>query len=221
MSEIITAAELFDLYTHGVFPMADDAEDDSLFIVTPDVRSILPVENLHVSKRLQRTILKAEFEIRVNSAFHETIKACAETKQGREKTWINQPIQKLFNELHEAGHAHSLECWKDGQLVGGLYGLQIGGAFCGESMFSRATDASKVALVHLAARLHKTGFTLLDAQFPNPHLVQFGQMLISQKEYLGRLERAKSLSPDFNATGMQEESLVREYISRQRSPELK
>ncbi len=192
--------------------MAERGDDDSFEIFEARQRSLLPFQNLHVSKSLRKVILKNEFDIRINTAFKDVITACGETKQGRDETWINKPIRDCFIELHKMGHAHSVEAWKDEKLAGGLYGLQIGSAFCGESMFSRATDASKTALVHLCARLKATGFTLLDAQLPNPHLEQFGQTLISQDEYLKRLDAALRSNPDFMSVEMTERDLIQKYL---------
>jgi leucyl/phenylalanyl-tRNA--protein transferase len=209
---MITPEELLGIYDQGLFPMAESADDPSFAIFEPIRRSILPIDNLHISKSLRKKVLKPEFEIRINTAFKEVIDACGENTAYRENTWINHPIKMLFLELHQMGHAHSVESWKDNQLVGGLYGLQLGGAFCGESMFSRKTDASKVALVHLCARLQKTGFMLLDAQLENPHLSQFGQQIITQEDYLLNLRQAKIHRPDFMTTNMTEAELVKNYL---------
>lgn len=192
--------------------MADHAGDQEFYICTPPERSILPIADLHVSKSLRKTVLKGEFEVRVNSSFSKVIEKCSEADPSRPETWINGSIKSLFNQLHDQGIAHSVETWKNGELVGGLYGLQLGSAFCGESMFSRARDASKVALVHLCARLKETGFTLLDAQLPNPHLAQFGQYLIPQEKYLTLLREASAKPADFNGTSKDQVSLVREFL---------
>ncbi len=209
----LSPLDLLKFYEQGHFPMADSATDDAYYIVTPEQRSLLPID-LRVPRRLKRTVLKGEFEIRVNSAFSDVIDACGEIKTTRSRTWINVPIKELFNALHAMGHAHSVEAWKGGELAGGLYGLQVGAAFCGESMFSRATDASKVALVHLAARLKKTGFRLLDAQFESDHLAQFGQFVIPQEEFVMKLKDARRDRPDFANTGLPEAALVREFLSK-------
>lgn len=209
--DFITAQDLLEIYNQGCFPMAENASDADFDIFKPVTRSILPFDNLHVSKSLKKRVLRHEFEIRANTAFAEVITACGNV---RDKTWINQRIKDLFIELHHMGHAHSIESWKDGELVGGLYGLQIGSAFCGESMFSTATDASKVALVHLCARMKATGFTLLDAQLENPHLEQFGQKLISQAQYLEKLEKAKNTHPDFLSVDCNEQVLVSKYLNK-------
>lgn len=212
MDTQITAEHLLNYYRIGKFPMADSAGDDQFYICTPPERSILPIADLHVSKSLRKTVLKGEFEVRVNTSFSEVIEKCGEADPSRPETWINRSIKYLFNELHDKGIAHSVETWKNGELVGGLYGLELGSAFCGESMFSRARDASKVALVHLCARLKETGFTLLDAQLPNPHLEQFGQYLISQEKYLELLKVASNKPADFNGTLKSQTELVREFL---------
>lgn len=210
----LTPEIALEIYRMGCFPMAERADDKEFKIYEPIKRSLLPFENLHVSKSLRKRLLKNEFEIRFNTAFADVITACGETNAQRDETWINKPIRDVFIELHQLGHAHSVEAWKDGELVGGLYGLQLGSAFCGESMFSRATDASKVALVHLCARLKETGFTLLDAQLENPHLEQFGQILITQKEYLAKLELAQSFRPDFMTAGINPADTILKYLPR-------
>lgn len=209
----ITANDLLEIYRRGFFPMADDAQDEKFFICEPKERSILPFKDLHISKSLRKKVLKSEFEIRVNTAFNDVIEKCGEATPSRANTWINHSIKSLFNKLHLQGHAHSVESWKDDKLVGGLYGLQLGAAFWGESMFSRATDASKVALVHLCARLKATGFTLLDAQLENPHLAQFGQQIIAQEEYRQLLDQALQTNPNFSGTNKAEITLVREYLT--------
>lgn len=179
-------------YGIGVFPMAERRDSDVVYWVDPRVRGVLPLDGFRVPKRLRRTIRKGGFEIRTDSAFDAVIDACAEAteQKGREDSWINPPIRKLFRELFDLGHAHTVEYWRDGELLGGLYGLSLGGAFFGESMFSRTPDASKVALVHLAARLVYGGFILLDAQFPNPHLEQFGAEEVSRAAFRVRLDNA-------------------------------
>src|SRR5690606_26160685 len=150
--------------------MAEDRDDHRLFLVDPDLRGILPLDGFHVSKSLRKTILKAPFKVRVDTAFSRVVEMCAASAPGRMSTWINAPILNLYSALHRIGHAHSVECWKDGELVGGLYGVSLKGAFFGESMFSRRTDASKVALAYLVARLRRGGYVLLDTQFVTEHL---------------------------------------------------
>lgn len=189
--------ELLLAYRLGVFPMAENREAKNVLWVRPDMRCILPIDDFHVPKRLARTIRSDRFDVRCDTAFGIVIRNCAASGPQRDESWINSAIIDVFEELHKRGHAHSVETWEGDELVGGLYGLSIGGAFFGESMFSVQTDASKVALVHLAARLICGGYRLLDAQFPNPHLDQFGAVEISEREFVGLLENATALSPDF------------------------
>lgn len=191
------ARELLACYARGVFPMADAREDARVFLIDPERRGVIPLDGFHVSRRLARTVRGEPFEIRVDSAFSEVVAACAAAGPGRLETWINGPIERLYGQLHGAGYAHSVECWLDGELVGGLYGVALEGAFFGESMFSRRTDASKVALVHLVARLIAGGFTLLDTQFQTDHLAQFGAQEIPRREYHRRLSRALRTPAEF------------------------
>ncbi len=179
-------------YGVGVFPMAERRDSEVIYWVEPRTRGVLPIEGFRVPKRLRRTIRQGGFEIRTDTAFDAVIDACAEAtdQKGREDSWINPQIRKLFRELFDHGRVHTVEYWREGALLGGLYGLALGGAFFGESMFSRTPDASKIALVHLAARLVYGGFTLLDAQFPNPHLAQFGAEEISRANFRRRLDKA-------------------------------
>jgi leucyl/phenylalanyl-tRNA---protein transferase len=190
--------ELLRCYAHGVFPMAEARDDDRVFLVEPDQRGVIPLDAFHIPSRLRRTVRAEPFEVRLNTAFDAVLDACAAPGKDREDTWINGPIRSLYLQLHARGHAHSLECWKDEALVGGLYGVSLGGAFFGESMFSRARDASKVALVHLVARLRHAGFVLLDAQFLTEHLSQFGAIETPQAAYLRRLKPALAASPDMD-----------------------
>ena len=189
MSEI-TAETLIRAYCAGIFPMADARDDPRLFWVDPEDRGILPLDGFHLPRSLRRTVRRAPFTVTADTAFAEVMAGCAEAGPGRQDTWINDTILRRFHELHRLGLAHSLECWRDGALVGGLYGLALGGAFFGESMFSRATDASKVALVHLVAGLIKGGFSLLDTQFITDHLARFGAIEIPRAAYHQRLARA-------------------------------
>jgi leucyl/phenylalanyl-tRNA--protein transferase len=170
--------------------MAERRQDLDLFWVSPDQRGIFPLDTFHVAKRLARTVRSDRFTVTVDSAFRDVMLACAAPAEGREDTWINDEILRLYAALHTSGHAHSVETWLDGEIVGGLYGVSLGGAFFGESMFSRATDASKVALVHLVARLKAGGFTLLDAQFLTPHLASLGAIEIPRARYLAKLNQA-------------------------------
>jgi len=189
--------ELLLAYRLGVFPMAESREAQEVLWVRPNMRCVLPLDNFHVPKRLARTVRSDRFDVRCDTAFDIVIRNCAKVGPQRDESWINPAITKVFEELHKRGHAHSIETWEGDELVGGLYGLSIGAAFFGESMFSSQTDASKVALVHLAARLKHGGYRLMDAQFPNPHLEQFGAVDISEREFKGLLEDAKVGSADF------------------------
>lgn len=179
--------------------MADSRDDAALFLVDPDRRGILPLDAFHIPKRLRRTVCQDPYEIRFDSAFTRVVEGCAEAMPDRPSTWINSSIVNLYSALHRDGHAHCVECWSGGDLVGGLYGVAIGGAFFGESMFSRATDASKIALVHLVAHLIDRGFVLLDAQFHNPHLEQFGLVEIQRSTFKTLLKDALAVKTSFNA----------------------
>jgi leucyl/phenylalanyl-tRNA---protein transferase len=187
---------LLRAYAGGYFPMSDARDDPEIFWVEPKQRAILPLEGLHISKSLAKAVRQDCFRVTSDTAFADVIARCAESAEDRDDTWINQDIEDAFVALHQFGHAHSIECWQDGEgepkLVGGLYGLALGRAFFGESMFSRATDASKVALVWLVARLRLGGFQLLDCQFITNHLSSLGAIEISQAEYLNKLGPALS-----------------------------
>lgn len=186
----ITADVLLRAYSIGLFPMADSADDPEIFWVEPDLRGIIPLDTFHVSKSLSKTIRKAPFDIRFDTAFAAVMDGCAEAVDNRPSTWINSTIRALYTELHDLGHAHSVEAWEDGELVGGLYGVSLGAAFFGESMFSRRTDASKICLVHLVERLRAQGFRLLDTQFTTDHLKTFGAIDVPKAEYLVMLQAA-------------------------------
>jgi leucyl/phenylalanyl-tRNA--protein transferase len=201
MSARFDARDLLDCYARGVFPMADAREDARVFLIDPERRGVIPLDRFHVPRRLARTVRADPFEVRVDTAFHEVVLACAAAGPGRTETWINRPIERLYVGLHERGFAHSVECWAGGQLLGGLYGVALKGAFFGESMFSRARDASKVALTHLVARLIAGGFVLLDAQFMTAHLAQFGAHEVSRTDYHRRLAKALAVEGDFYAVG--------------------
>lgn len=195
------ARDLLDCYARGVFPMADAREDARVFLIDPERRGVIPLDAFHAPRRLARTVRAEPFEIRIDTAFHQVVLACAASGPGRTETWINRPIESLYLNLHAHGFAHSVECWRDDELVGGLYGVSLQGAFFGESMFSRARDASKVALVHLVARLIAGGYILLDAQFMTEHLAQFGATEIARLEYHRRLGRALAAEADFYRWG--------------------
>lgn len=178
--------------------MAEDADDESFAFYKPRLRALLPIRDLHIPSKLRRTLRKAPYTITIDRAFAKIIDGCAATAPKRSKTWINKPIRDIFVMLHESGYAHSVECWTpEGHLAGGLYGLAIGAVFCGESMVSFETDASKITLVHLCALLDHCGYTVLDSQFLNPHLVQFGAYEIPQKEYVSliKTEMQKTVRP--------------------------
>jgi leucyl/phenylalanyl-tRNA--protein transferase len=186
----ISAELMLQAYRLGLFPMAETRNSARLTWLDPERRGILPLDTFHVPRRLRRTVLADVFEVSVDRDFSGTITGCAAPGPGRLDTWINTEIERIFTALHEAGHAHSVECRLNGVLVGGLYGVALGGAFFGESMFSFVTDASKVALVHLVARLRLGGFTLLDTQFVTAHLARFGAHEIPREEYRTRLRQA-------------------------------
>jgi leucyl/phenylalanyl-tRNA---protein transferase len=179
----ITPEILLKAYAAGIFPMAEDANDPSLFWVEPRERGIIPLDRFHVGKRLARTVRSDLFEVRVDEDFDGVIAGCAMPGFDREKTWISRRIKTLYGQLFDAGYCHTVEVYQDGRLVGGLYGVRLRGAFFGESMFHTERDASKVALVHLVARLRLGGFTLLDTQFVTPHLAQFGAIEVSRRNY--------------------------------------
>lgn len=193
----LTPQLLLRAYATGIFPMAESAESPELYWFDPDTRGILPLEGFHVPRRLARTVRSGPFQVRCDTAFAAVIKACGAPTPERPKTWINQPIMRLYGHLHDMGFAHSVETWRDGALVGGLYGVSLGGAFFGESMFSRETDASKVALVHLVARLKAAGYSLLDTQFVTGHLSRFGAIEIPRAAYRRRLVEALTQHTDF------------------------
>ena len=197
-----TADDLIDCYRRGVFPMADARHDERLFLVDPARRGVIPLSNFHIARRLGRTVRSARFETRVDSAFETVIEACAAPRPGRSETWINQTIQSLCLQLFERGQAHSVETWREGVLVGGLYGVSVGGAFFGESMFSVERDASKVALVHLVERLRDGGYRLLDTQFMTDHLQGFGATEVSRAEYQRRLAEALEVNGRFYPYGV-------------------
>ena len=186
----ITADLMLRAYRHGLFPMAETRRGERLYWLDPERRGILPLDRFHLPRRLARTVLSDAFTVTVDQNFTATIAGCASAAPGREDTWINLQIERLFGELNSLGYAHSVESWQNGTMVGGLYGVAIGGVFFGESMFSKARDASKVALVHLVARLRLGGFRLLDTQFVTTHLSQFGAEELPREEYKERLAAA-------------------------------
>ena len=186
----LTPSQLIRAYAMGIFPMAKERDDKCLYWVDPEERGIIPLEGFHIPRSLRKALRKTEFVVRCDTAFADVIRACAEPAADRPNTWINGEIERLFLALHDMGFAHSVETWDGDQLVGGLYGLSLGGAFFGESMFSRATDASKIALVHLVARLRQGGYALLDSQFITDHLSQFGACEVPREQYQYLLQAA-------------------------------
>jgi leucyl/phenylalanyl-tRNA--protein transferase len=199
LTAAFTVEDLVACYARGVFPMAETRDDPRIFLVEPERRGIIPLDGLHISHRLARTVRSDRFEIRTDTAFEAVIDACARPRPDREETWINRPIRELYIALFARGAAHSVECWREGRLVGGLYGVSLGGAFFGESMFSDERDASKVALVHLVARLNAGRYRLLDAQFQTEHLARFGAIEIPRADYRKRLAKALVQETDFFA----------------------
>ncbi len=191
----ITPEILLRAYSIGLFPMAESAEDDELFWVEPRERAVFPLDRFVVSRSLAKTVRSDRFELRVDNDFDAVIAACAASAPGRESTWINERIRRLYRSLFELGAVHTVECWRDGRLVGGLYGVALGAAFFGESMFHLETDASKVALTHLVARLCAGGFRLLDTQFMTQHLASLGAIEVSRKNYRLLLEAATAPPP--------------------------
>lgn len=193
----LTPELLLKAYSIGIFPMAESRHDPELHWIDPDERGILPLDGLHVPRRLKRTIRRGHYQVRCDSAFHEVVLACADPTDDRPDTWINPVIESLVTQLHAMGFAHSIECWRKGHLVGGLYGITLGACFFGESMFSRERDASKVALVELVYRLRLGGFMLLDTQFSTPHLSRFGVVEVARDDYRRRLAAAINTPADF------------------------
>ncbi len=211
----LTPELLLRAYAVGIFPMAESRDDPEIHWIDPEMRGLLPLDQVHVPRKLKRKVLRDLFEVRVNTAFRETIRCCAERANNRPETWINPTIEALYAELHRMGFGHSVESWRidpdsgEETLVGGLYGVALGAAFFGESMFSRETDASKVALVHLIMRLRKGGFALLDTQFTTPHLRQFGTVDVPRSHYRALLSKALMRQAVFPR------QLSREEIERQ------
>lgn len=193
----ITAETLLRAYQWGLFPMGEDRDDPTIYWVDPELRGVLPLDKFHIPRTLRKRVRNTTLKLRVDTAFRDVIAACAAPGHGRPSTWINRTIEGLYVDLYDMGYAHSVECWRDGNLVGGLYGVAIGGAFFGESMFSRETDASKTALVHLVARLKVGGYQLLDTQFVTDHLAKFGVCEMPRAEYLRLLARALKAPCDF------------------------
>ncbi|MFT8676462.1 MAG: leucyl/phenylalanyl-tRNA--protein transferase [Acetobacter sp.] len=199
MTQGLTPEFMLAAYAAGLFPMASEEVGQDLDWYDPDPRGVLPLDGFHLPKRLRRTVLSDRFDVSVDRDFAAVMRGCASPAPGRETTWINSRIYRIFCDLHAMGFGHSVECRLDGALVGGLYGVALGGVFFGESMFSRATDASKVALVHLMARLRLGGFILLDTQFGTDHLARFGGVEIPASRYKAMLEQAVAMPPRWQA----------------------
>jgi leucyl/phenylalanyl-tRNA--protein transferase len=193
----ITPDILLKAYAAGIFPMAEDADDPSLFWVEPQERGLIPLDGFRLSRRLARTIRSDIFEVRVDENFDGVIAGCAAPSPDRDKTWINGRIRNLYGQLFDLGHCHTVEVYHEGVLVGGLYGVTLGGAFFGESMFHRMRDASKIALAHLVARLRQGGFRLLDTQFVTDHLAQFGAVEVPRRIYKRLLREAVEADADW------------------------
>jgi leucyl/phenylalanyl-tRNA---protein transferase len=194
----ITPEILLKAYAAGIFPMAEDADDPSLFWVEPRERGIIPLDRFHMSKRLARTVRSDHFQVRVDQDYDAVVAGCAAPGSDREKTWISGRIRDLYGELFDAGYCHTVEVYRDNRLVGGLYGVRLKGAFFGESMFHTERDASKVALVHLVARLRRGGFSLLDTQFVTSHLAQFGAIEVPRQRYKQMLRAAMDHDADWH-----------------------
>lgn len=188
---------LLRAYATGVFPMAEGADDPEVFWVRPETRGVLPLGDFHTPKSLAKVVRQQRFEIRRNSDFERVIDGCAESRPGRRSTWINGPIREAYSELFRRGHCHTVEAWRNGELVGGLYGVTLGAAFFGESMFSHERDASKVCLVHLVEHLRERGFLLLDTQFTTEHLKRFGARDLPRGKYEKLLDEALKASATF------------------------
>ena len=198
-SSEITPEVLLRAYACGIFPMAESADDPTLFWVEPEMRGVIPLDGFRIASRLARTVRSDAFTVTANTAFKAVMAGCAAPQEGRDDTWINKRIRDLYGGLHVLGHGHSVEVWQNDDLVGGLYGVSLGRAFFGESMFHRATDASKIALVHLVARLKASGHRLLDTQFLTDHLKLFGATEVPQPRYHRMLAAAIKSEPETDA----------------------
>ncbi len=195
----ITPQVLLKAYACGIFPMAESAHDNALYWIEPERRGVLPLDKLHISRRLTRSIRNGGFDVRVDHDFEAVIEGCAQSRPGRRSTWINARIRNLYRELFALGHCHTIEVWREGRLVGGLYGVHLARAFFGESMFSEERDASKIALVYLVARLRYGGFSLLDTQFVTEHLKQFGAIEVGRASFQRLLDSSLSGAGSFGA----------------------
>ena len=205
---LLTPEILVRAYSAGIFPMSESRNDPSIFWVQPQMRGILPLDDFHISHSLKKTVRRDKFDVSFDTDFRSVILACADTARPERGTWINDQIINAYTELHQLGLAHSVECRLGGNLVGGLYGVSLSGAFCGESMFSHVTDASKVALVHLVARMKQCQLCLLDTQFITDHLIGFGAMEITAQDYLKCLHKALESAASFKSKLPDEECRV-------------
>ncbi len=213
---VLTSELLLEAYRQGLFPMAYNSGSPVIHWVCPEMRGQLSITDMHIPRSLRKAVRQSlkdpAIEIKIDTAFEQVIAACGESTPERPETWINSSIERAFIEMHKKGHAHSVEFWHEGTLKGGLYGLELGSAFCGESMFSRHTNASKIALVHLAARLWRGGFDILDTQFTNEHLEQFGVYEVPHKDYIEGLGIAASKRANYMLEGISEASLIEDYF---------
>lgn len=223
MQILMTPEVLLTAYAQGLFPMAQSAQSDTVNWYCPEMRGQLSIAHMHIPRRLRKNVRQMKiqaspYEVRIDYDFRSVMHACAECSKGRDETWINQKIIDSFCELHACGHAHSVEIWQNNNLVGGLYGVSMGAAFFGESMFSRSRDASKVALVHLVARLYAQGYQILDTQFTNDHLKQFGVFEVSYDDFMGEMKRAMQKKCIFNPVQQDEKNLIAQYLEMQMLP---
>ncbi len=202
---------IIQIYKLGIFPMAKDRHDKKIYFVNPKKRALLPIREFHVSKSLKRFLKKKPFFVTINSNFREIINKCA--TENRSETWINKIIEDKFNELHELGIAHSIECWKNNEIVGGIYGISIGGCFFAESMFSKVSNASKFALINLVARLHSLKYSILDIQFMNQHLRQFGAYEVSQNIFKKKLDMCIDKKINFQSLSIEDEDLFENVLN--------
>ncbi|MCB1721273.1 MAG: leucyl/phenylalanyl-tRNA--protein transferase [Rhodospirillales bacterium] len=220
MQLVMTPELLIEAYKQGLFPMAYSGKSTYIHWLCPEERGQLPIEELHISKSLKKTVLNnikrgGPYRITINKSFERVMRECAAAREDRPETWINEVIIEVYCALHKHGQAHSIEVWEGEQLVGGIYGVSLGGAFFGESMFSRKSNTSKIALVHLCARLWKAGYLIFDTQFVNDHLLQFGAYEVSHCDYIENLNAVLKKQTDFmlsGAQGLNEATLVREYF---------
>lgn len=202
---------IIQIYKLGIFPMAKDRQDKKIYFINPKKRALIPIREFHVSKSFKRFLKKKPFFVTINSNFREIINKCA--TENRSETWINKIIEDKFNELHELGIAHSIECWKNNEIVGGIYGISIGGCFFAESMFSKVSNASKFALINLVARLHTLNYSILDIQFINQHLRQFGAYEVSQNIFKKKLDMCIDKKINFQSLSVEDEDLFQNVLN--------